>query len=210
VLSHGKMLYLMTGASGAGKSACLEHLGRLVLDVALHDFDTIGVPENATPTWRLEADQLWLDRVLENQAQGRDTLLAGQTPLGELLACPRATQLDGIAACLIDCSDEARRRRLAGRSTSFGQAHYSWAAWMRGHAADPQWEPHVIREADPTLYWDRWAHWRRGDPRWSVRRLDTTDLTIEEAARQVTNWMRQQRRLHNERRGPLTGRWWDG
>jgi hypothetical protein len=200
----------MTGASGSGKTACLGLLGELVPDVALHDYDAIGIPENATPAWRVEADQIWLDRVLENQRQGRDTLLAGQTPLGELLACPRAIELDGIAACLIDCSDEERRRRLGSRTASFGQAHYNWAAWMRGHAADPQWEPHVIREADPSLHWDRWANWQRGDPRWSVWRLDTTDLAIEEAARQVAGWMQEQRRRHHAGRGSLSGRWWDG
>ena len=204
------MLFLMTGACGSGKTSCLEALGDLVPGIALHDFDTIGVPENATPAWRAQAGQRWLDRVLEHQQQGRDTLLAGQTPLGELLACPRAIELDGIAACVVDCSDEERRRRLASRDASFGQAHYNWAAWIRGHAVDPQWEPGVIRDADPTLHWDRWERWQRGDRRWSVWRLDTTDLPIEQAARQVATWMQEQRRLHDQGRGPFSGRWWDG
>jgi hypothetical protein len=203
------MLFLMTGASGSGKTTCLERLGSLVSGVALYDYDTIGVPENATPAWRVETDQIWLGRALENQAHGQDTLLAGQTPLGELLACPRAIELDGIAACLIDCSDDARRRRLESRTTSFGQAHHNWAAWMRGHAADPQWEPHVIRDADPTLNWDRWEHWTAGDPRWSVWTINTTDLPLDQAPHLVAQWMTKQRRLHRAGQAPLSGRWWD-
>jgi hypothetical protein len=203
------MLFLITGASGSGKTTCLERLGDLVPGVVLYDYDTIGIPENATPAWRVEADQIWLDRVLEHQHEARDVLLAGQTPLGELLACPRAIELDGIAACLIDCSDEERRRRLGSRTASFGQAHYNWAAWMRGHAADPQWEPHVIRDAGPTLHWDRWERWTADDPRWSVCTLDTSSLTIEEVARRVKQWMTEQRRLHSEGRAPLSERWWD-
>jgi hypothetical protein len=136
-------------------------------------------------------------------------LLAGQTPLGELLACPRATELDGIAACLIDCSDEERRRRLASRTDSFGQAHYNWAAWMRGHATDPHWESHVIYDADPGLQWERWARWQPGDPRWHVWHLDTTGLPVEEMVHRVAGWMLGQRRLHAEGRLPLSGQWWD-
>jgi len=67
-------------------------------DVALHDYDTIGIPENATPAWRIEADRLW---------------------------------------------------------------------------------------------------------------LDTTELVIEEATRQVAGWMQEQRRRHRAGRGSLSGRWWD-
>jgi hypothetical protein len=204
------MLFLMTGASGSGKTTCLERLGGLVPGVVLHDFDTIGIPENATPAWRVEADEIWLERALDLQQDGRDVLLAGQTPLGELLACPRAIELDGIAACLIDCSDGERRRRLGSRTASFGQAHYNWATWMRGHAADPQWEPHVIREADPTLRWDRWERWTADDPRWHVWSVDTTNVPVDEVARHVAEWMREQRRLHSEGRAPLSGRWWDG
>jgi hypothetical protein len=49
------------------------------------------------------------------QAEGTDLLLAGQTPLGELLAAPSAPRLEAISACLIDCDDETRVARLQSR-----------------------------------------------------------------------------------------------
>ena len=54
------MLYLMTGASGTGKTASFSFLATPAPDVALHDYDTIGIPENA-PAWRIDANRLWLD-----------------------------------------------------------------------------------------------------------------------------------------------------
>src|SRR5207253_9418828 len=46
---------------------------------------------------------------------GLDVLLAGQSPLGEVLASPSAIELKGIAACLLDVDDRLRRQRLERR-----------------------------------------------------------------------------------------------
>jgi hypothetical protein len=102
------MLFLLIGASGSGKSTCLANLPRMLPDLALHDFDTIGVPVDATPAWRVQANQFWLNRALNYQRAGRDMLLANQTPFGEILACPLATEIRGLAACLLDCNDVER------------------------------------------------------------------------------------------------------
>jgi hypothetical protein len=60
-------------------------------------------------------------------------LLAGQTPIGEILAAPSATRLDAISACLLDCTDHARIARLRARGpewlTQVGgdlQAYLNW------------------------------------------------------------------------------------
>lgn len=42
-------------------------------------------------------------------------VLAGQSPLGEVLACPSAPALDGLAVCLMDVEDGERLRRLDAR-----------------------------------------------------------------------------------------------
>src|SRR5688500_5179540 len=105
------MLFSLTGASGAGKSAALAHL-RDVSDwgaaVQCVEFDSIGVPANADTAWRHEAIEHWIRRALEAQAQGSHLLLCGQVPMGELLAAPSADRLEGVAVCLLHCSPDVR------------------------------------------------------------------------------------------------------
>lgn len=197
------MLFLVFGSSASGKSVALTELrARRVPRLAVHDFDEIGVPADPDRRWRQEANETWLRRALEYQAEGTDVLLAGQTPLGELLATPSAPRLDGIAACLFDCTDETRSERLRARGPDWRarckgdvDADLSWAAWMRRHAEDPSWMPEVIAADDspPGMRWDRWSDWQAGDPRWHVRVVDTSALSIEEVASELVDWIAEER-----------------
>jgi hypothetical protein len=109
------MLFLLFGSSAAGKTFALNALRDRVEDLAIHDFDEIGVPPGADTAWRQQANEKWVRRALEYQAARIDLLLAGQTPFGELLAAPSATRLEAISACLIDCDDDTRVERLQAR-----------------------------------------------------------------------------------------------
>ena len=73
------------------------------------------MPVGADTEWRHGANEKWVCRAVDYQAAGIDLLLAGQTPLGELLATPSAPQLEAISACLLDCDDETRVERLKAR-----------------------------------------------------------------------------------------------
>jgi hypothetical protein len=109
------MLFLLFGSSAAGKTFALNALRERALDLAIHDFDEIGVPAGADTAWRHRANEEWVRRGLGYQAAGTDLLLAGQTPLGELLATAAAPRLEAISACLIDCDDDARLARIHAR-----------------------------------------------------------------------------------------------
>jgi hypothetical protein len=172
------------------------------VDLAIHDFDEIGVPPAADTVWRHRANEEWVIKALGYQGQGTDLLLAAQTPFGELLATPSASRLDGIAACLLDCDDETRIARLDGRGRDwFARSggdiddYLNWAAWMRRHARDPTWRVDVIRHKDTEaeMRWARWADWQVGDPRWRVHVIDTSTLTIPEVADQLLSWMGDER-----------------
>jgi hypothetical protein len=199
------VLFLVFGSSASGKSAALTGLrARRVPGLDVHDFDEIGVPADPSLRWRHEANETWVRRALDRQAEGADLLLAGQTPLGELLATPSASRLDGISACLLDCDDETRIERLRSRGPAWWarsqehvDAYLSWAAWMRRHAEDPRWMPEVIVTDDglPDMRWDRWSGWRVGDRRWRVHVIDTSALPVEEVASQIVDWIRQERGL---------------
>lgn len=189
------MLYLVTGASGSGKTACLNKLRELSADVSWHDFDDVGVPPDADKVWRQRTTEYWLKKAIQNQSNGRDTGVNGNVILGEVLACPSASQVDGVVACLLDCYDVVRIDRLRSRGLHGAtQEMLCWAAWQRMHAVDPQWRQDVIRdESAPEMCWERWESWRRGDARWQVQRIDTTAMTIEEVASEISRWVEKNR-----------------
>jgi hypothetical protein len=62
---------------------------------------------------------------------------------------------------------------------------------MRGHAADPTWRTYVIKhdETDGEMHWSRWRDWRPGDPRWRICVIDTSDLSAEEVADKLLEWI---------------------
>jgi chloramphenicol 3-O-phosphotransferase len=207
------VFFLLFGSSAAGKTSALEALQGTVARLALHDFDEIGVPAGADTRWRQRANEQWLQRALGYEREGVDLLLAGQTPLGEFLAAPSAPRVEAISACLLDCDDQTRTARMNARGGEWlartgGRIEdfLNWAAWMRGHAADPQWRPDVIRQngRDPQLDWDRWSDWQAGDPRWHVEVIDTSALPVQDVAERLAEWVEQERSLFAAGFHPLT------
>ncbi len=169
----------------------MPHLEHLLPEIPLHDFDERGVPDDADKAWRQRQTEIWIQQALAYQAQGRAMILCGQVILGEVLACPSAPLLDGLASCLLDCYDVERIRRLRGRGTHGAtQDMLSWAAWQRMHAVDPQWRPDVIQEGGAAeMHWQRWSDWQAGDARWQTWVLDTTGLSIASVGAQVASWI---------------------
>jgi hypothetical protein len=128
---------------------------------------------------------------------------------------PSATELNGIAACLLDVGEAERAARLDERWSrgSPGRDHadavFKWARWHRAHAADPQWRQEVIREeAWEAMEWTRWDRWKAGEPRWDVLTLATTDVDLDETARSLVDWIAGRRRLRRAGRVPLSAEWW--
>jgi hypothetical protein len=186
------VIFFVTGASGSGKTACMPDLARLLPDVALHDLDEVGVPAGADKAWRQRTTEQWLRRGIQGGTEGRDLVVCGGAVLGEVLACPSAPEAGRVAVCLLDCADVPRIDRLRARGThGCTQEMLSWAAWLRVHAVDPQWSPDVIRDGGaPGMRWERWAGWRRGDPRWREEVIDTTPLSPAQVAAAVARWIR--------------------
>lgn len=209
------MLFVLTGSSAAGKTAVLSGLAARVADLEPHDFDELGVPRGASRRWRQAATEEWTRRVIESSSPTGDTLIAGQTPLGEWLAVPSATALEAIAVCLLDVSDQIRAERLRRRQGATAPDRIqlehllAWASWHRSHAADPQWRQDVIRQgAWERMRWERWQHWQRGDRRWDVVRLDTSLAPVEETVEQLTRWITERRNARSAGTLALSGRWW--
>jgi hypothetical protein len=206
------VLFLLFGSSASGKTFVLNEMRGRVTNLAAHDFDEIGVPAGADAAWRHRANERWVCRATEYQAEGTDLLLAGQTPFGELLAAPSASRLEAISACLLDCDDATRVARLRNRGPEWFartggdlEAYLNWAAWMRRHAADPSARTEVI-QVEATLnemHWSRWSGWHANDPRWRVRVIDTSALPVEDVARELIEWIDEERELFRSGAHPL-------
>ncbi len=202
------MLFLISGAAASGKKsvarAVAERLPRLE---AHHDNERPA----QTGDERLSHLELWVEDALRLEGEGADLVLAAQSPLGELLASPRAIELEGIAACLLDCHDYVRLDRWVERGVHpdwpVGQDHFFWAVFHRMHARDPQWEQHVLlqRESRGSV-WSRWTAWQRDDPRWNVLVHDSSDEDMETTTRVISEWIQSVR----ENGHPLERRseWW--
>jgi hypothetical protein len=206
------MLAVVFGASGSGKSTLAPLLAGLLSDVAVHDFDDIGGSPPWDNAWRRRGTSAWVERA---HAETRDVLVFGGVP-GEVLAIPGAVELDGIAFCLLDCSDEERVRRLVARERERAISphalwdHVAWGVWLRFHAADPGWWAGPLRgTGDDGLVWRRWGSWRAGDPRWSIERVDTTGREPRETAGSLATWFRARQAERDAGTLPLCGRWWD-
>jgi hypothetical protein len=168
--------------------------------------------DHSTHWWRRDLTERWLQLAVKLDEVGEDLLLT-EGVLGEVLAAPSAERVSGVAACLVDCDDDERVRRIIARGEldSVELQHFvNWSVWLRGHAADPQyWAGPIRQDGDTTWHWHRWERWRPGDPRWSVHRIDTTSEPIERSADRLVEWLDQQRRLRAAGTLPLSGRWWD-
>lgn len=186
------MLFFVTGANGAGKTACIPALARLLPTAAIHDFADLGVPEHPDIIWRQLTTEAWLRRYIETyQADRRHVVISGEAVFGEIQAAPSINEVDEWHACLLDCGDIERVDRLRRRAT-FGpnQDILSWAAWLRVHSVDPAWCPEAIQTiSHPSMAWQRLPSFQRGDPRWQQPIIDTTNLTIDETAAAIAAWV---------------------
>ncbi|MBF9130217.1 hypothetical protein I0C86_14815 [Plantactinospora sp. S1510] len=209
------MLLTIAGSSCSGKTtavrACAEIDGLVV-----HDFDEIGVPAGADIKWRQRSTEEWIQRVLSYQAVGLDVILTGQSPLGEVLASPSATELNGIAACLLDVDDGVRWQRIEGRDpgkwdVDAKRSFVDWARWHRGHATDPHHHPEVVTaNGYEGMKWARWSGWPSTDHRWVVRVIDTTGRTAEQSAADIGRWVAEARCDLAAGRLALAGTWASG
>jgi len=185
------MLIFVTGASGSGKTAVIPGLRKRLPEFDIHDFDERDVPSNADTHWRQQQTEYWINKGIENQRRGRDTIICGGAVYGEILACPSIHQIDDLAVCLLDCSDIVRIDRMRRRGTNEPTMEMlCWAAWLRVHAVDPSWCPEVIMEDSyDSMKWENWQGWERGDPRWHQPVVDTSGKKIDQITTEVVKWI---------------------
>jgi hypothetical protein len=139
-------IIVVTGASGAGKTAVVSALAALELPgVRCFHFDSIGVPttdamerEHGGPDqWQAWATNQWLARLAALGDTTRVAVLDAQTRPSTVLTSAGAGSAWYPHVVLFDCSTEVRTARLCGPR---GQPELAtgrmatWAAYLRGQA----------------------------------------------------------------------------
>jgi len=164
-------LFVITGASGAGKtSVCLHLLERLPECVVLEN-DILWRAEfiTADDDYR-EYHNLWL-RVVKNIHQsGRPVVLCGTAVPAQLDACTERRYIAEIHILALTCDEALLVERLQSRPT-----------WRQ--SAAPEFVARMVQ-------FNRWLrdHARCTEPPMTL--LDTSRLTIDEAADQTAAWVR--------------------
>lgn len=183
------MIYFVVGASGVGKSTLLPLLRENHRDIFFHDFDDIGVPENADKRWRQQSTNAWLERGAQ---EDQNTCVLGGAVPGEIISTPfYINHKPDISLCLLDCNDEVRYQRLLNRA-SYGpnQDIMNWGCWLRLHAKHPKWEPHVIMDEcwnemhfEKMLDLDAWC------APFDINIIDNSGDMPDETAETLSKWL---------------------
>lgn len=129
-------IVVVTGASGAGKTAVVTRLAeRKLAGVTCAFFDTIGVPpaEDMPPDWQEKSTTAWIRRLAGAPADV--AVLDGQTRPTFVISALAEVGIRG-SVVVFHCSREVRKARLIARgqpelATEDMQA---WSAYLCGQA----------------------------------------------------------------------------
>jgi gluconate kinase len=171
-------LFVLTGASGAGKSAVCTQLARAQLEDQSSVPDCVYLEQDIL--WRQEfADpqndyrgfrDTWL-RVAKNVSQaGRPVVLCGSALPRQYESCLERRYFADLYYLALVCDEERLRQRLLARP-----------AWR--HSGDETFLEQMVA-------FNRWLRDNAQACEPSVALLDTTNQTATESARRVAGWIR--------------------
>jgi adenylate kinase family enzyme len=164
-------LFVITGASGVGKSSTCLALVAKTKDFVVTDSDIL---------WRSEFDQpatdyrnyreMWL-RVCKNISQaGKPVVLCGASLPEQFEQCIERRYFSEIHYLALVCRDEALESRLRSRPA---WRNSSDEEYIKTHVAFNRWLKENARHTEPPM-----------------SLLDTSEITIDESVERVEHWIR--------------------
>ncbi|MEO7456226.1 MAG: hypothetical protein ABIY52_08185 [Gemmatimonadaceae bacterium] len=140
-----RCILVVTGASGAGKTATVRALAQQGLaDVACFEFDAIGVPTTdamereygSGEAWQSAMTHAWLERLWHASDAPRVSVLDAQTRPSVVIASAAALGAR-VRLVLFECSPPVRAARLRGARQQpelDTDRMTAWAAYLRAEA----------------------------------------------------------------------------
>jgi RNase adaptor protein for sRNA GlmZ degradation len=156
-------LFVVTGASGTGKTTVTGPLRHLLPDCDVFDADLLPLQLAALgwDTW----GNAWLRLAHGIALNGRVTVLCGSMLPGQLEAAPASKLLGPIHSCNLDCPDDVLAERLRARPSwrhsslkSAITEHQRFAAWLRANI-QPSFDTSLL---PPSEVAEHVAVWVRG------------------------------------------------
>jgi hypothetical protein len=153
-------VFVVTGASGTGKTTIAEPLRHLLPDCDVFDVDLIlHVAELGWDTF----GDTWLRIAHGIALNGRVTVLCGSMMPGNLESLPARKLTGPILSCTLDCPDPVLAARLRARPAWRGATEaviakqLEFAAWLRTHI-EPCYDTSLLTPAETA---ERVAAWIR-------------------------------------------------
>jgi hypothetical protein len=141
-------LVILTGASGAGKTALARHFLKHHAELCdVFFFDSVGVPslevmeaEYGSPeAWQRAMTLQWIARIQPILSGDRPVLFEGQMRIAFLQEALSAQQVSGAHIVLVDCDDAVRTERLHLDRLQPELANptmMNWARYLRREAVE--------------------------------------------------------------------------
>jgi len=165
-------LFVITGASGAGKSSACLALAAKTKDFVVLDSDILWRDEfNQPNTDYRNYREMWL-RLCKNVSQaGKPVVLCGASLPDQFEQCIERRYFSVIHYLALVCSDEALESRLRMRPA---WRNSSDEEYIKTHAAFNRWLKENASSTQPP-----------------ISLLDTSEITVNESVERVEAWLRE-------------------
>lgn len=154
-----KKLFVITGASGAGKTTAVNNVEKMNPEnISFCYFDSIGVPSTeemnekfgGPEAWQKMSTEVWIQKIITDYVSDEIVMLDGQIRLSFIIEICKNLAVENYEIVLFDCNDEVRKERLISRGHAdlANDGMMGWATYLRKEANTLN--AHIIDNSDLT------------------------------------------------------------